>query len=83
MSPTIAFKVVIAGNRRQFLRWCETEGIDAYSHNIRYIAEPDQLRGLRNYTVERVGTWFERDDLHEIDQLLAQAAAFGDLKGPQ
>jgi hypothetical protein len=67
---------VIAGNYQQFIYWCREQGISPHSRQVIY-ASPERLRGYSNLAIERVGTWYERDDIREIEEELRIVNRFG------
>jgi hypothetical protein len=60
---------VVAGDYRQFCDWCREQGADPRSPEVLY-ATPTSLRGRRLVAVEYTGTWYQREDLREIEQEL-------------
>lgn len=81
---------VIAGSLRQFESFCDdlrreyqncklsNATLEVGDKRYMYISRPEQLRGLRNYEIERYGLWYERRDINEITDLLEWAIAAGD-----
>ncbi len=61
MTTKITF--VIAGNHRQFKYYYPKP-----DRNIVYVHSVDQLRGHHGGKVVRVGTWYERPDLEELER---------------
>jgi hypothetical protein len=66
-------RAVIAGNYAEYLDWCHEHGINPRGRDVFY-ATPESLRGRRNLTVVRTGTYAQRDDLAEIGQILRYTA---------
>lgn len=67
------FRVIIAGSYREFVFWCDQNGMSPKDHrNIMYVSEPEQLCGLqfKREQVIRTGTYFMRDDINEIEHEL-------------
>jgi hypothetical protein len=60
---------VIAGSYDQFLHWCREQAVSPHSPDVLY-ATPESLRGRSDLEVRRVGTWAERRDLAEIENVL-------------
>ncbi len=54
---------VIAGNHREFKHYYPKE-----DRNIIYVHSRHQLRGYHGAKVVRVGTWYERPDIEEIER---------------
>ncbi len=71
-------RAVIAGNYHQFVSWCRDQGISPGRHDVLY-ATPERLRGRNDVEVLRVGTWYERDDLREIEDVLRFVNRFAEL----
>jgi hypothetical protein len=71
-TPVAQKTAVIAGNYRQFTDWCREHEVSPHSPQVIY-ATSQSLRGRRNVKVERTGTWYERDDLREIEHDLVLA----------
>ena len=68
---------VIAGNYRQYYAWCREQGISPRGGGAFY-AEPMMLRGRNDVTVVRTGTWYERDDIQEIEAILQVVNRLGE-----
>jgi hypothetical protein len=77
-------KLVIGRNRRQAEHWLRTHGLSRRRKGAdgrpeaMVVTDPRYLEGLRlmpNDEVVRVGTYYERRDLGQIDDLLARAKA--------
>lgn len=60
---------VIAGNYREFTDWCREQGISPRDPGVLY-ATPESLRGHNDVEVRRTGSWAERDDLADIEDVL-------------
>lgn len=61
-------KLVLAGNQREYEKWIRDHGLT--KRDAPAISKPDSIRGLtlRPGDVIKVGTWYERSDLGEIEQ---------------
>jgi hypothetical protein len=73
--------VVVAGNYRQFIHYCQANGIDRHrDRNVICASNARSLWGVSG-PIESVyiGTWFLRDDLQEIqDRIIVLKAMNGD-----
>jgi hypothetical protein len=69
MKPCI---YVIAGNRSEFDEWCRSNMVSSHSPLIRYVGEGqgDMLRGLRNPNIIPYGSYHERRDFIELEELI-------------
>lgn len=56
--------------RHQLLETMIKEGIDVRYQDLVYVNNPTMLRGHRNPWGYKVGTWFDRADVNEIDIML-------------
>ena len=70
-------KAIIAGTFRQAQEYVKDNKLNRLDYHI--ISEPYCLKGLRNVEVIKVGTWFERNDIDEIEQELSFLTSAGDL----
>ena len=61
---------VIAGRYPEYAEWCRERGISPRTGPAFYVTLAS-LRGRRDVEVVRVGTWPEREDLPEIEEMLA------------
>ena len=69
---------VIAGNYRQFLMWCHDNKTSPNSKDVRGITRAEQLRGIAitgDDKVERVGTYYQRGDIDEIELSIKLASS--------
>ena len=65
---------VIAGDFRQYKRWCREHGVHPYGRDAFY-ATATSVRGRRNLSVARTGSWETRKDLAQIEADLEFIAA--------
>ena len=49
------------------------EGMNPKYNDFIYISGPESLKGFHNPWGYRVGTWYQRSDIEQIEQLLLQA----------
>jgi hypothetical protein len=68
---------VLAGTYRQFLDWCREHKVSPDSDLVFDVTSPSSLRGRSNVELVRIGTWYERRDLWEIEEQIAFLAALG------
>lgn len=61
---------VIAGTYSQFLDWCRERGLNPRSRDLIFVLSADWLQGQRDLEVVRTGTWADRRDLDEIEDML-------------
>lgn len=64
--------IVLAGNKGRALELCYQIGYNP--HSVHIITSPHVLRGLSldaTWTILRVGTWYDRRDLDQINQHIA------------
>lgn len=73
---------VIAGTFEQFRMFREqlvytmsVEDIPVKYHDIVYVSGPDQLRGYREPWGYMVGTWYNRQDIGELETLIKTAGS--------
>lgn len=64
------YKLVIAGNYRQFKEWCRENQTHPMDRYVRHIGAPYHLRG---YTLDEAeviwyGTYYDRPDLPDLQQ---------------
>lgn len=76
-------KIVIAGNRRQFLDWCLENGRDP--NREVFVHSPHVLCGLsiQPEDICRVGTWWEREDIKELEVELTFRTTTKKKDGPE
>ena len=58
--------LVFAGNYRQAQEYAREHGLERW----RYAADARSIYGLRNPDVRKVGTYYERRDFLEIEELI-------------
>ena len=58
--------LVLAGNYHQYRGWLYENKI--HERDARYICNADDMRGLRDYIIIKLGTWYERP-IHELDAI--------------
>lgn len=61
--------------RNQLIEAMVEGGIDARYQDIVYVNNPIMLRGYHNPWGYKVGTWFDREDINEIDIMLLVAGS--------
>lgn len=54
---------VIAGNHKQFLYYYPKPDRD-----VTYVDRVDQMEGIHGFKIDRVGTWYERPDIEQLEQ---------------
>lgn len=75
-SVTLRRKIVLAGNRRQFVQWCQDEGISLRRYEGREVVDASNTRGLLGQQFGPydqfllVGTWYDRRDIEQIVEAL-------------
>ena len=71
-------RIVIAGNYRQFCHWCSVNEVYRRDPNVVYASSSERLLGISGAVeVVRIGTWYERSDLREIEASIACIQAKG------
>lgn len=60
---------IISGNSQEYLNYLRNDMNLAYEY--KYVASIDSIRGHRNITGKFIGTWYEREDIFQIIQMLA------------
>jgi hypothetical protein len=60
--------LILAGNQQEARNYLAENRLSPSLY--RYIAHPDQLRGLHDIDLIRVGTWAMRPDIEQIEQAL-------------
>lgn len=81
-SPTMSKIFVVAGRFDQFRIFrhqlfeamCE-EGIEFRYQDLVYVSSSMVIRGYHDPWGYKVGTWFDRDDINEIDMILLVAGS--------
>lgn len=68
-------RFVLAGNYNQF-----KYRYPYPTKEIVYLCCPEQILGLTNYEVEKIGTWWERKDLEKIEDILKADSMLGRVK---
>ena len=63
---------IIAGNYEQYSLWIKKKIFSPSVHV--YLTNPNTLRGVHNPHGWFIGTWYERDDMEEIFEVLLRAA---------
>jgi len=58
--------MVLAGNYQQFLLW-QKENPDKKG---RYVTDQYSIKGFHGYIPVRYGTWYERENPHELEEEL-------------
>lgn len=56
--------------RQQLVYTMSAEDIPVKYHDIVYVSGPDRLRGYREPWGYAVGTWYNRQDIDEIDRMI-------------
>jgi len=64
---------ILAGTYHQAQYWIKNLGKDYRKFKI--ITDTSRVRGYRDYTIIRVGTWYERKDLREIAEVARVSGA--------
>lgn len=59
---------VFAGSYQQAVDFMRLRGVSPSA--FRYISKRDDLRGIRSEKYLRVGTWYERPDYYDIEEML-------------
>lgn len=62
--------VAIAADHRQFERWCYDQGFNPRRPHIIYLSEPWRARGISRIDLVRIGNWYSRRDLYQINDCL-------------
>ena len=63
---------IIAGNHQQYRDWCIK---NHYRTGATYVDNPSRLKGYNQPHGKFVGTWYERDDIYVILNLLKIAGS--------
>jgi hypothetical protein len=58
--------VVLAGNYREFLRWCQENEVNPRDRSVVYASDVSRVRGLGLIRVETYGAWHRRQDGYDI-----------------
>lgn len=66
---------ILAGSYQQYRDYCREVGINPHTGAI-YVSSFKRLLGYRNRLVIKVGTWWRRDDLWEIEERLRSQECF-------
>lgn len=72
--------LILAGSFEQADDYAHQHGLSPRSW--RYVVSARSLMGLRNVTVVRYGTWYERRDISDIENMLAVLAAHAATENP-
>lgn len=59
---------ILAGTYKQACFYSDMKGI--HLNDWQYLAKPEQLRGIRNKLYCRCGTWYDKEDLYDIIDML-------------
>ena len=59
---------VLAGNFNEYLYWLKES--NANRIEFPYISSIQTIFGIENITVIRTGTWWRRDDIEKIEQII-------------
>jgi hypothetical protein len=62
---------IIAGNYAEYAYWIKRKILSPSVHV--YVTNPDTLRGVQNPHGWFIGTWYDRDDMEEIFEVLLRA----------
>ena len=62
---------IIAGNYAQYKDWLRVKILSPSTHV--YVTNPDTLRGVQNPHGWFIGTWYDRDDMDLIFEVLLRA----------
>ena len=68
---------VLAGNYREYRHWCGLAQLSPRGPEAFWIGGAISLRGRSDLDIVTTGTWYERDDLAEIEAALAAAVFRG------
>lgn len=60
-------RLIFADTHQQFAEYWRARNLNP--HQARFVGASKDLRGLRDLTLIRTGTWYEREDRHGIEQL--------------
>ena len=66
---------IIAGNHQQYRDWCMK---NHHRTGATYVDNPSRLKGYNQPHGKFVGTWYERDDIYVILNLLKIAGSIND-----
>lgn len=58
--------IVLAGNRQQFISWCQDNHISLKDHTAVYASSQANIRGIRVDMIVVTGTFWNRKDADEI-----------------
>jgi hypothetical protein len=61
---------VIAGNYREFPGCCAGQHLSPRDRDLICVSSADRLQGRSDLQVERIGTWRQRRDLDEVEDML-------------
>ena len=62
---------IIAGTYEQYNHWIKKKILSS-STNV-YVTNPDTLKGVQNPHGWFIGTWYDRDDMEQIFEVLLRA----------
>lgn len=72
MNSTISTRhiYIYAGSHRQAMNFAREK--ELHPQNWTFLSKPEQLRGIRGSYFIRCGTWFERPNCREIEDMLLE-----------
>lgn len=59
---------IIAGSAKQADDYCRSIGLN--KNDFIYVHSPQVLYGAKNIEFSRIGTWYERDDIYDMNRML-------------
>lgn len=76
------FIFVLCEGHRQFESWCRENSVNPNKHDIRYLRDPMQLRGLEDFVIFKWGTYYKLP-MQFLDEVEMMEKLIEDRKPPK